>query len=173
MRSMNNTAKILQLIDLFDQNNDSIETLDDEIRSDQLCRKLLKQYHQYLLEEKGTEPLEAGAQASGADFFLRDFMIDNQRTNVFHISAELVRGFAGNWYIINTLEPNMDELKSILKGIDSFYTFCAAKKLINPSTAEKVNQSCNHLDYYQQRINSFHNLIEDGYAAWNNECPLS
>ncbi len=170
---MDNTDKILQQINPLDQNNYSIETLEDKIRVDQLCKKLLKQYHQYLLEEKVTEPLEAGARASGADFFLRNFIIDNQRENIFHISAELVRSFAGNWYIVNTLEPNIKELKSILKGIDNFYAYCAAKKLVNPSTAAKINLSCIHLDYYQQRINSFHALIGDGYAAWNNECPLS
>jgi hypothetical protein len=170
---MNNTNKNLQQIDPLDQNNYSIETLEDIIRVDQLCKKLLKQYHQYLLKEKVTEPFEARIKASGADFFLRDFIIDNQQKNIFHVSAELVRRFAGNWYIVSTLEPNIKELKSILKGIDNFYAFCAAKKLVNPSTAAKINLSCAHVDYYQQRINSFHDLIGDGYATWNNECPLS
>ena len=158
--------------ELFKQKNYAIESLEDEIRADQTCKVLLKKYHHYLLEIKGISPLEAGSMASGSDYYLRDFMIDNRRTNIFKISPELIYSFAGNWYIINTLEPNMVELETILIGIDNFYRFCAAKKVIDPILAEEIAQACSRHDYYQQRIESFNNLSDDGFTAWNNECPL-
>ncbi len=159
--------------DLFDQRNYSIESLDDEIRVDQLCSKLLRRFHQSLLQSRNTNPLRAGAQAAGVDFFLRNFMIDNRRTNIFQVNADLVRAFAGNWYIVNTLEPNREELSDILAGIESFYSFSCEKRLIDKTLATQVGQSCAQLDYYLRRIDSFHSLAGDGFAAWCEECPLA
>ena len=169
---MDNTDRTSEQDDLFDQKNYSIQTLDDEIRADQLCKVLLKEYHQYLLINKSTSPLEAGSMASGADYYLRDFMIDNRRTNIFKISPELIYSFAGNWYIVNTLEPNLVELESIMIGVGYFYCFCAEKKMINQTMAEKVSQACSRHEYYRQRIETFNNLSGDGFSAWNNACPL-
>lgn len=168
---MGDTNTKSEQCDLFDQKNYSIESLDDEIRVDQICKSLLKQYHQYLLKNKGVSPLESGSMASGADYYLRDFMIDKQRTNIFQISPELIYSFAGNWYIVNTLEPNMAELESILTGIDNFYSFCADKEIIDPTVAEEITRACSRHDYYQQRIESFNNLSGDGFTAWNDACP--
>ena len=157
---------------LFDPQKYVIETFDDELRVDELCKVLLQQYHQYLLNNKDIPPIQAGSHASGADYFLRDFMIDNRRTNITDISPELIHSFAGNWYIINTLEPNMEELKNILFGIDFFYRFCAEKKMVAPSLTEKIHQACSRIGYYQERIESFHEISGDGYMVWNSSCPL-
>ncbi|MCD6581207.1 MAG: hypothetical protein J7K90_05345 [Desulfuromusa sp.] len=169
---MHNTERRSKQIDPFNQSNYSIESLDDEIKADQTCKVLLKEYHQYLLKNKGFFPLESGSMASGADYYLRDFMIDNRRINIFDISPELIYGFAGNWYIVNTLEPNMVELESILNGVNHFYSFCAEKKMINLTMAEKVSQACSHHEYYRQRIETFNTLSGDGFTTWNNACPL-
>ena len=153
--------------------NYGITTLEDEIRVDGLCRQLLQHFHQYLLREKCLEPLEAGALAGGADFFLRDYMIDKCRANLFEISAARISGFAGNWYIVSTLEPNLQELNNILKGICLFYCFCAEKDLIEDDLLQPVESSCGQLDFYRQRISSFHALEGDGFGAWNASCPVS
>ena len=150
----------------------AIKTLEDEIRVDKLCKLLLQQYHQYLLENNNISPLQAGAHASGADYFLRDFMIDNRRINILEISPELIHRFAGNWYIISTLEPNMSELESILLGIQAFYHFCAEQKMVAPEKAEEIQQACSRIDYYRQRIDSFNEITGDGFIAWNSSCPL-
>lgn len=150
----------------------TITNLEDEIRVDGLCQGLLKHFHQYLLQTCNTNPQEAGAQAGGADFFLRDFVVDGLRRNIFQISATQVGGFAGNWYIHRTLEPNMKELESVLRGVASFYRFCAANNWVDPTIAAEIERTCADLDYYQQRINSFHDLAGDDYPAWCEECPL-
>jgi len=150
----------------------TIETLDDEIKADTNCKLLLQNFHQYLLNNKDITPLEAGSMAGGADYYLRDYMIDNRRKNIFSISVDLIHGFAGNWYISNTLEPNMTELKSILIGIKNFYDYCAAKELITPTTTIQIAQACTQFDFYQQRIESFNDLTGDGYVDWNKACPL-
>ena len=169
---MSETEQKSQQTTTFNPENYTFETLDDEIRVDNLCKILLKQYHQYLLEIKGISPLKAGANASGADYFLRDFMIDNRRTNIITISPELIHSFAGNWYIINSLEPNMAELENILIGIDNFYSFCVEKKMLARATAETIHQAGSRIDYYRERITSFNEISGAGFIAWNNICPL-
>lgn len=158
--------------DPFDPKIYSFITLEDEITADNNCKALLKLYHQYLLKNDGFSPLEAGSMASGADYYLRDYMIDNRRTNIFKISPELIYGCAGNWYIVNNLNPTMTELVSILTGTSHFYRFCAEKKLIDPLTSEQIDLACSRHDYYQQRIESFNDLLGDGFSAWNQACPI-
>ena len=169
---MNNTEKGLMADDHLDQRTYIIKTLEDEIRADQNCKVLLKEFHHSLLKNKSIPPLEAGSMASGADYYLRDFMIDNRRTNIFEITPELIRSFSGNWYIISTLDPNMSELGSIMIGVSHFYSYCAEKKLIAQTMAEKIIEACSQHDYYQQRIESFNDLSGDGFIAWNSTCPL-
>ena len=150
----------------------TITDLQDEIRVDGLCQKLLKHFHRHLLATAEFNPLEAGSLAKGADYFLRDFVIDSLRGNIFAVTAFQVRGFAGNWYIHRTLEPNLKELESILRGVVLLYRFCATNGWINPSVSDEIGSVCTDLDYFQHRIDSFHDLAGDDYPNWCKECPL-
>ncbi|WP_321370811.1 hypothetical protein [uncultured Desulfuromusa sp.] len=169
---MHNPQKAANQEDHFQQNHYDIKTLEDEIKADNKCKEILKQFHSYLLNHKKIDPISAGSLASGTDYFLRDYMIDNQRSNIFRISSEQVRSFAGNWYIINTIEPNMVELENILVGISHFYRFCAEKKAVSQAKAEEIHQTCICVKYYQHRIESFNDISGDGFIAWNKACPL-
>ncbi len=159
--------------ELLDKSSYTIKTLEDEIRVDQLCCALLKKFHRSLLEEQQLDPLDAGSQAAGADYFLRNFVIDNRRGNIFEVTDKQVRCFAGHWYITSNLEPNLVELTAMLNGVASFYRFCAASSLVGQEVAAAIEQTCNDLAYYQNRIDSFHSLSGDGFMAWGKECPLS
>ncbi len=159
-------------LDYFDPENYQIESFEDELRVDNNSKVLLKKFHLYLLNNKDTPPLEAGSMASGADYFLRDYMIDNRQINIFAITVDLIHSFAGNWYIVSTLEPNMAELESFLIGISNFYIFCSEHKLIEPPLAEQIGQACADLDLYRQRIDSFNNIVGDGFIEWNKTCLL-
>jgi hypothetical protein len=157
---------------IYTKANYSIRTLDDEIRADRLCQQLLKIFFQELLDQKNLEPRVAGSHAHGADYFLRNYMIDHCRENIFIINPERLIAFAGNWYIVSTLEPNMVELESLLQGIESFYAFCAAKKLIDPSSMSSITAACFDLSFYEKRIADFHALKGNEFIAWNQACPL-
>lgn len=150
----------------------SIFTLDDEIRVDRLCQSLLKDFHLHLLEEQQLDPLAAGSLTRGADYFLRNFVIDRLRTNIFLISAEQVRGFAGNWYIHQALEPNAKEMDATLQGIAAFYSYCNRQGWIEDYEVKEIEQACEHLDFYRERIDSFHALTGDDYDLWCRVCPL-
>lgn len=150
-----------------------INNLNDEMRIDQQCQGLLKNFHRHLLESGDYTPLEAGGMASGGDYFLRDFAIDTLRANIFHLTAPQVRGFAGNWYIHRTLEPNMKELEVILKGVAAFYHYCSDNRWIEKGVSDEIAEVCADLDYFRERIDSFHALKGDDYPGWCEKCPLT
>ncbi len=143
----------------------------DDLRVDSLCRELLQRYYAELLSG-GAQPADATAWASGADYFLRDFVVDRKRASVFDELPGLVRQFAGNWYIVTTVEPNMAELSLHLQGICGFYQFLHAHGFISDSHLREVETECADMAYYEGRIESFWNLGGDGYSAWERECTL-
>lgn len=150
-----------------------INDLNDEIRVDQLCQKLLKNFHQHLLDSGYFSPLEAGSMAAGADYFLRDYVIDSMRSNIFHITARQVRGFAGNWYVHRNLEPNMKELEVMLKGVQEFYCYCADNRWVDTTVSNEIAAICCAVDYFRERIESFHALTGDDYPGWCEQCPTN
>lgn len=159
--------------DPFKPESYSINNLEDEISADKNCQELLKHFLKFLLEDQKLEPLEAGSHARGADYFLRDYMIDRCRDNIFTVTPEKISGFAGNWYIVNTLEPNIKELTSLLNGIRLFYIFCNKQDLLKEGTTTAIEIECSRISYFQERIESFHDLKENEFQTWNNSCPIS
>jgi hypothetical protein len=144
---------------------------DDEVRVDGLCRDLLREFHGNLLE-RGTEPLEAGCHAHGADYFLRDFVVSARRCNPFDEAPGLVRRFAATWYIISTLEPSIRELSGLLKGVRELFRFLLEEGLISADYWSDVERECADIPYYEERIESFLKIRGDGYLAWERECSL-
>lgn len=157
------------LVNISDYNIDSLES---EIRADRYCSQLLKHFHQWLLNDKKYEALEAGKLAAGADYFLREFLVGARRQNIFNATAEQLRQFGGNWYIISNLEPNIPELKPMLLGAADFYAYAAEQKLVNIETADAFATVAQETGYFQTRIDEFYQLVDDGYKAWDQACPL-
>lgn len=149
-----------------------IQTLDDEIRVDQLCQQFLKVFYCDLVERGGLPAEAASALAYGADYFLREFVIPDRRENLFALRPGRVRQFAGNWYIVRTLEPNLVELGSILRGVEAFYAFCLRQNKITPALCDLVRQECAELPFYEARIHAFWDISGDGFSAWDQACPL-
>jgi hypothetical protein len=155
----------------LDKSDFTITSDDDEIRVDGLCRDLLKEFHSRLLQQ-GVAPLEAGALAHGADYFIRDFVISARRRNLFQESENCVRPFAATWYIISNLEPTAGELAGHLKGVREFYRFLRSEGLISGKFLEMIEKECNDIRWYRERIESFWEISDDGYLAWERECSL-
>lgn len=146
-------------------------SLSDEIRIDQLIIALLSTFCGDSVAA-GVDPLRAGAWARGADYFLRDFVVDHCRNNLFTLPAGQVRHFAGNWYIIKTVEPNRAELSEILQGVEAFYRYLQEHGKVTQECYEEVTAACHALDYYEKRINAFWEISEGGYQRWDEACPL-
>jgi hypothetical protein len=143
----------------------------DEARVDRLCVELLKKFHRSLLDEQQTEPLEAGNLARGADYFLREFIIGDRQENIFDITPKRVRQFAGNWYIIKNMEPNMEELTDLLFGIDAFYSWCTDIGHYDDELQKQIQSYCQDLDLYRERIEKFWD-ITDNYSEWDSAISL-
>ena len=146
-------------------------SLEDELRVDGLCRKLLMRFYFQLLED-GISPDQATLLANSADYFIRDFAVAIKERNIFDERPGLVRQFVGNWYIVNTLEPNDAELSRHLAGITAFYQFLRSRALISAAFLDRIERECADRDYYAGRIASFWAIKGDGYLAWERECTL-
>jgi hypothetical protein len=157
---------------LFTRESFEIHNLQDEIRADELCQRLLQCFRRELMEIEKLPPAQAGALAHGADYFLREFVIPDRRENIFVLRPGRVRQFAGNWYIVRNLEPNMAELENILQGIAAFYAYCARVGTVSADLEDTVRQECSMLDYYRQRIEDFWAIEGDGYLVWERACTL-
>lgn len=145
-------------------------SLSDEIRIDQLIVSLLSTFcHDSVAA--GVDPLRAGAWARGADYFLRDFVVDHCRNNLFFLPPGQLRHFAGNWYIIKTIEPNRAELAEILEGVDAFYRYLLEHGRVTREYYTELATACQDLDYYAQRISDFWEIREGGYQGWDEACP--
>lgn len=168
-----NHEKVAEIGDeLFKKKNFDVADLQDEIRVDELCSRLLRFFCQHLIQQEGISPAEAGTLAQGADYFLREFVIPDRRENIFALRPGRVRQFAGNWYIIRNLEPNMAELTGILRGVAAFYHYARQKGKVSSELADRVAEECRDLPFYSQRIESFWEIQGDGYIAWEKECSL-
>ncbi len=148
-----------------------IETVDDEIRADGLCQSLLKRFYDSLLEG-GMAPQEATLVANGADYYVRDFLVGYKHRSLFDERPGIVRQFAANWYIVNTIDPSVDELAGHLLGIRSFYRFLHGQSLIGTDFLAAMERECGDGAYYENRIKSFWEIEGDGYFAWERECSL-
>jgi len=155
----------------LDSKDFDIATLEDELRVDALCRDLLMAfYHERL--QAGLDENEATLLANSADYYIRDFVIGSRQLNVLDETPGLVRKFAGNWYIVNTLEPTAAELAGHLKGIREFYHFLRRENGIGDFFLAAIDRECSELDYYAARIDSFWAIKGDGYYEWESECSL-
>lgn len=142
----------------------------DTLRVDRLCQELLRRFYDELLA-RGEDPVVATGWARGADYYLRDFLVDIKGCNLFHEEPCIVRQFAGNWYIISNLEPDLSLLTGHLEGIRRFYRFLRDHGEISERFLAGVEEDCSDQEYYGHRIDSFWNLDEGGFPAWDAECP--
>jgi hypothetical protein len=148
-----------------------IATLEDELRVDALCRELmLAFYHEQLAA--GLDEHAATLLANSADYFVRDYLIGARQQNLLETAGGDVRKFAGNWYIVNTLEPDLKELEGHLKGACEFFRFLLSHEAISTAAFAGIECDCHDITFYEQRIDTFLNLSGDGYYAWEAECSL-
>jgi hypothetical protein len=149
----------------------SLVKQEDFLRVDNLCKGLLLCFYEHLLAQ-GLPPEEATTLANGADYFVRDFLVDFKGYNLFDERPGIVRQFAGNWYIVTTPEPDICLLSRHLQGIRAFYGYLCDQKLISVGYLMNLEKECGILSYYEGRIESFWEIEGEGYSAWEKECTL-
>lgn len=149
----------------------NLATLEDELRVDGLCRELLMAFYHDKVAG-GVSEHDATLLANSADYFVRDYLIGARQLNLLELDGREVRRFAGNWYIINTLEPEIAELSGYLKGVVEFFRYLAEKGAISYEVFAGIESNCASLEFYQGRIDSFWNIQGDGYYAWEAGCSL-
>ncbi len=150
----------------------ALGSLDDDLKVDRLCKALLMRFYEELLAG-GTDPEAATALAGGADYFLRDFVIDRLQANPLGEEPGLVRRFAATWYIVSTMEPDAGELGRFLDGVAAFYRFLHRHGRVSAPYLAALEAECADRAYYAGRIEAFWAISGDGYTAWERKCPLA
>ena len=155
----------------FEHDDFDFTTLEDELRVDELCQSLLKQFYQHL--QLGVRPPQyASDLAYAVDFYLRDYVLDFARQNVMRPQPGIIRRFAANWFITHTLDPEVSMLERHLEGIKEFYRYLHGRHFISREELTWLEKEASQIDYYRQRIENFLAIYGDGYTAWDAECPL-
>ena len=144
---------------------------EDFMRVDSLCSAILLNFYEHLQAE-GLSAEDATELAKGADYFIRDFVVDFKALNLFYELPGIVRQFAGNWYIVNTLDPDILLLSKHLQGIRAFYGYLCDRKLISAGYLMTLEKECGMLSFYEGRIESFWGIEGEGFPAWEMECTL-
>jgi len=162
----------LPLSEAFPDSAFSITTLEDEIRADRLCHQLLLRFASDLVAAGEFDPAAAGALAHGADYFLREFIIGERRENLLQLPPQRLRQFAGNWYIVRNLEPNLKELLAILEGVTVFYHYLAEQGLVPAPLAAALSTEAGAVEFFRERIEAFWAIDNDGYSRWDRACPV-
>lgn len=155
----------------FEHDDFESASLDDELRVDGCCQELLKRFYLYLVG-RGMTPEQASELAFSADLYLRDYVVDFARQNVSRPQPGIVRRFAATWFITHTLDPEMRILERHLAGVRELYRYLHGQHLISREELDFLEDETAQTDYYRQRIESFLTIVDDGYFAWEAECPL-
>lgn len=148
-----------------------IETLDDELRVDTLCRELLITFYNERIAS-GLSEHDSTLLANSADYYLRDYLIGARQQNLLDSDPAVVKKFAGNWYIVNTMEPVIEEIDAHLKGVREFYLFLLSINAIDEQFYRLIEKDCLDSGYYKSRIESFWDIKGDEYFQWERECSL-
>jgi hypothetical protein len=155
----------------FEHDDFDFTSLEDELRVDQLCQSLLKQFYQHL-QLGGRTPQQASELAYCVDFYLRDYVLDFARQNVVRPQPGIIRRFAANWFITHTLDPEFAMLERHLEGIREFYAFLHRLHFISREERAWLEDELSQGGFYRQRIESFLEIYGDGFVAWDAACPL-
>ena len=155
----------------FENDDFYFSDIEEEIRVDERCQTLLISFHQQL-QRGGRTPEEASELAYSADFYLRNYLLDFARQNVVRPRPGIVRCFAATWFVTHTLDPEMRILERHLQAIREFYRFLHSQHFISAEELACLEEEAGQTDYYRRRIESFLAIVNDGYLAWEAECPL-
>lgn len=155
----------------FEHEDFDFTTMEDELRVDERCQSLLKQFYQHL-QLHGRTPQQASDLAYAVDFYLRDYVLDYSRSNVVRPQPGIVKKFAGNWFITHTLDPEMVSLERHLEGIREFYRYLHSLHFICREELVWLEDEAAQNEFYRKRIENFLAIYGEGYVTWDAECPL-
>ncbi len=156
----------------FVPENFIFETIEEEIIADQQCQKLLHQFYIWL-QQAALTPERASDMAYSADYYLRDYILDFLQKNPLYPERGHVRYFGGNWYICNTLEPEIAMLERHLDSILKLYEFIQEIAPVNKEKIAQLKIEATDRIFYKERIDSFLALRGNEYDAWNMACQLN
>jgi hypothetical protein len=138
------------------------------VEMDGRARGFLGLFYQWLRSEAGPSLADQRASdlAHKADRYLRDFVVDILELPPEKTDAKTVRMYIGNWYIINTLGPSLEELDLIVESLRLFHQWAALRGIIEKETEAGVILALSETGYFHERLESFWSLKPEGITGW-------
>jgi hypothetical protein len=155
----------------FESDDFDFSSIEEELRVDERCQSLLSCFYRYL-QNLGCSPQVASNLAYGADYFLRNYLLDFARQNVVRPKPGIVSYFAASWFITHTLAPEREVLDQHLEAVQEFYRYLKQQHYISADELAVIEEEAAQSEYYHQRIERFLAIVGDGFFAWDAECPV-
>lgn len=114
----------------------------------------------------GRETKVASALSHDADRYAREFLIEVAETPLGGTGAGFVASYLGNWWIINTLTPTIEEQARITTALAAFHRFLAAEGLTTQATLREVEKTLGDSERFKKRLENFWELTPDGIDLW-------
>lgn len=154
----------------FEHDDFDFASVEEEVRVDERCQALLGCFYRHL-QQLGHPPQTASRLAFGADYYLRNYLLDFARQNVVRPLPGIVSYFAASWFITHTLAPEMSVLEQHLEAVQEFYRFLHRQHFISADELSCIEAEVDQADFYRDRIARFLAIVGDGFFAWDAECP--
>ena len=156
----------------FEGDDFEFASIEEELRVDERCQSLLICFYKHL-QNLGHTPQDASRLAYGADYYLRNYLLDFARQNVVRPKPGIVSYFAANWFITHTLSPEPAVLDQHLEAVLEFYRFLHQQHFISMDELAFIEEEASRSIYFHQRIENFLAIVGDGFFSWDAECPIT
>lgn len=155
---------------VFEHDDFSFDTIDEELQVDERCQHILKNFY-LSLQQHGMTAEQASELAFSADFYLRDYLIDFGRQNIVRPVPGVITMFAASWFITHTLDPEFAMLERHLAAIIALYRYLHDLHLVSADELAFLESEAGQHDFFADRIETFLGLSGDGFVAWDAQCP--
>jgi hypothetical protein len=136
------------------------------IALDDSAKEMLGAYYEWLKDDQQLSPEEASAFAHAADRYLRDFVVDIMAQHPSQTSPALVKAYLGNWYIIHTLTPTLEEIELIAKALALLHIHAAHTGVIAKEHADTTSALLKDPSFFKTRLEDFWDLTPEGIDNW-------
>lgn len=114
----------------------------------------------------GVEARQASVLAHDADRYAREFLIEVRETPIAGTGAEHVASYLGNWWIINTLTPTVEEQARISLALAALHRYLASEGLITSAALKEAEKNLGDAGRFKKRLGDFWELTPEGIDAW-------
>ena len=137
-------------------------------RLEKKTERLIKQFYNYLTENKGLSEETASAHAQRIEFFALHYLMDYEGKNLLDASGNDIENYLGDWYIRKVLNSSKSDVRPALVAFKKFFKFLYEKRKIGKEQLEDILLACESPQRYIRRFETYFEL-EPESETWDEE----